>query len=140
MRKLAGHPRQRVQFPEGPHGRAQTRRSNYKLVSPGIVIDTVTGELRLPADKLEHLQTLLQQWGGKTTCTRKELESLIGLLNHACKVVRSFLRRMLDLLHAVPAAQPIIRLNTSFRSDLTWWTAFIQRWNEISFLPPPSLV
>ena len=40
----------------------------------------------------------------RQSCTRKELESLIGLLNHACKVLsagRSFLRRMLDLLHSV---------------------------------------
>ena len=107
----------------------------------GIIIDTVAGELRLSADKLEHLQTLLRHWGSKATCSRKELESLIGLLNHACKVVRSsrfFLQRMLDLLHALPPTQPIIRLNTSFRSDLAWWTAFIAQWNGISFLSPPS--
>ena len=53
----------------------------------GIVIDMVAGELRLPANKLVRLQALLQQWGDKSACTRKELESLIGLLNHACKVV-----------------------------------------------------
>ena len=107
----------------------------------GIVIDTVAGELRLPADKLDRLRALLQHWGSKASCSRKELESLIGLLNHACKVVRSgrsFLRRMLDLLHAVPPTQSIIRLNTSFRSDLAWWAAFVAHWNGISFLPPPS--
>ncbi len=38
-------------------------------------------------------------WATKTSCLRKEL---IGLLNHACKVVRSFLRRMLNLLHSNP--------------------------------------
>lgn len=35
-------------------------------------------------------------------CSHRELQSLVGLLNHACKVVkpgRSFLRRMIDLLH-----------------------------------------
>ena len=109
----------------------------------GIVIDTEAGELYLPDEKLERLQALLQQWGSKVAFTRKELESLIGLLNHACKVVhsgRSFLRRMLDLLHAVPMTQPAIRLNTSFRSNLAWWTEFLKQWNGISFLPPPSLL
>ena len=109
----------------------------------GIVIDTEVWELRLPADKLEQLQELLQQWGDKSTCLCKDFESLIGLLNHACKVVRSgrsFLRRMLDLLHAVPITQHTIRLNNSFRSDLAWWREFITRWNGISFLPPPSML
>jgi hypothetical protein len=109
----------------------------------GIVIDTVASELRLPDDKLERLQIQLRQWGDKAACTRKELESLIGLLNHKCKVVHSgrpFLRRMLDLLHAVPQSQPIIRLNNNFHADLAWWRTFLARWNGISFLPPPSLL
>ena len=111
------------------------------LIILGIEIDTQTGELCLPADKLDHLRTLLHQWGNKAACSRLELESLIGLLNHACKVVmsgRSFLRRMIDLLHAVPSSQPINRLNCGFRSDLAWWSTFINQWNGVSFLPPPS--
>ena len=68
----------------------------------GIEIDTVAGELRLRPEKLQRLQALLESWGDRRVCSRKELESLVGLLNHACKVVRpghSFLCRMLDLLH-----------------------------------------
>ena len=75
------------------------------IVLLGIEIDTIAGELRLPADKLHRLQALLCQWGDRKVCERKELESLIGLLNHACKVVRvgrSFLRHMIDLLHSTP--------------------------------------
>ena len=110
----------------------------------GIEIDTVQGQLRLPLDKLRHLLTTVQSWQCRRTCTRKELESLIGLLNHACKVVRSgrsFLRRMLDLLHAVhrpPNSTIPIRLNLSFRSDLAWWLTFLPTWNGISYLFPPN--
>jgi hypothetical protein len=107
----------------------------------GIEIDTVSGQLRLPADKLTRLCSLLHDWGNKRACSRKELESLIGLLNHACKVVRSgraFLRRMIDLLHAVHQSQPLIRLNLGFRSDLAWWNTFITEWNGVSFLAPPT--
>ena len=108
------------------------------LVILGIEIDSLAGELRLPVDKLTRLRTLLQQWGStrKSSCSRSELESLIGHLNHACKVVRSgrsFLRRMLDLLHAVRPSQPVIRLNHGFRSDLAWWSTFITMWNGVSF-------
>ena len=52
-----------------------------------------------------------------------------------------FLRRMIDLLHAMhrpPHCRAPIRLNAGFRSDLAWWRAFVERWNGVSFLPPPS--
>lgn len=110
----------------------------------GIEVDTLAGELRLPAEKLQRLQALLQEWGDRRSCIRKDLESLIGLLNHACKVVRSgrsFLRRMIDLLHAVhhpPNSTTPIRLNVGFRSDLAWWQEFLPSWNGVAFLLPPS--
>ena len=113
------------------------------LVFLGIIIDTLAGELRLPADKLQRLRDLLHTWGNKKACPRKELESLIGLLNHACKVVRpgrAFLRRLLDLLHssqARPGSNSIIRLNVGARADVAWWREFVSVWNGISFLPPP---
>ncbi len=110
----------------------------------GITIDTAKGELRLPEDKLSRLRDLLEEWKSRKCCTRKELESLIGLLNHACKVIRagrSFLRRMIDLLHSVhrpPASRIPIRLSQGFRADLAWWEEFLTTWNGISFLEPPS--
>ena len=115
------------------------------LVFLGIELDTRAGELRLPSDKLRRLHTLLRQWGDKRTCTRKELESLVGLLNHACKVVqagRSFLRRMIDLLHSRPHTRLArkdtpTRLNTGFRADLAWWQCFLQSWIGVSFLSTP---
>ena len=113
------------------------------LVFLGIEINTSTFMLCLPADKLQRLQALLIEWGDCKSCSRKELESLIVLLNHACKVVRSgcsFLHRMIDLLHSVhrpPHSSIPIRLNTGFHSDLAWWKAFASKWNGMSFLPAP---
>ena len=114
------------------------------LVFLGILFDTLKGELRLPAEKLQCLEALLRDWGDRKSCSRKELESLIGHLNHACKVVRSgrsFPRRMLDFLHSTNHRSSRfhhIRLNTDFRSDIVWWCTFLARWNGVSFLTPPS--
>ena len=113
------------------------------LIFLGIVIDTMAGELRLPESKLQRLRTLLQQWGTKRTCRRKELESLIGLLNHSCKVVRpgqSFLCWLIDLLHQTgnrPEGHSIIRLSNACRTNNAWWAEFVQSWNGISCLQPP---
>ena len=66
-----------------------------------IELDTIKLELRLPADKLECLQSTIHKWyiklflKAKPFCKRKELESLIGLLHDASIVVRpghTFLR------------------------------------------------
>ena len=110
------------------------------LVFLGIEIDTI--------GKPERLQSILRQWGDRRVCTRKELESLVGLLNHACKVVRagrSFLRRMIDLLHSRPSSSRCrgcspIRLNAA---DLAWWVVAVLcialEWHLISpYFPTTS--
>ena len=67
-----------------------------RLTFLGIELDTETWSLRLPRDKLTRIQDTLDTWRERKVCRRKELESLVGLLHHACKVIRpgrSFLRR-----------------------------------------------
>ena len=69
----------------------------------GIELDSVLLQARLPKDKFDNTTALLEQWSHKRSCKRKDLESLMGHLQHACKVVpqgRSFLRRMINLLCA----------------------------------------
>ena len=81
-------------------------------------------ELRLPQKKISELKGLIRVWLGRRSCLKRELQSLVGKLQHACKVVkpgRSFLRRMFELLAGVHKDHHHIRLNTSFRSDLVWW-------------------
>ena len=57
----------------------------------GIEVDTVAMELRLPHDKLQRLRLLVAEWRHRKSCLRRELESLIGHLSHASKVVRRLL-------------------------------------------------
>ena len=113
-----------------------------KLTFPGIEIDTVAGVIRLPEDKLQCLVSILTEWDDRKVCSRRELELLVGLLNHACKVVHpghSFLQRKIDLLtitgHSA-SSKPFhhIRLNREFRVDLAWWRTFIIPWNGVGLL------
>ena len=85
---------------------------------------------------------LLQSWSNKRTCHRQELESLIGHLHHACKVVRpgrTFLRRMIDLLAHFRNRSHPIRLNVEFRRHIHCWLAFFRDWNGISFFLSPGV-
>ena len=103
----------------------------------GIELDTEARTVRLPEDKLRRLQREIRVWRGRKICTKRDLLSLIGQLQHACCVVkpgRTFLRRMIDLSSVAKELHHRIRLNKGFRSDLQWWSYFLPRWNGHSMM------
>ena len=54
-----------------------------RLVFLGIEVDTVEGSLSLHADKLSQLRQEVESWLGRRACQRRELESLVGVLQNA---------------------------------------------------------
>ena len=109
------------------------------LVFLGIDIDTVAGRLSLPADKLLRLRTEVDSWLGRKVCRRRDLESLVGVLQHAAKVVppgRTFVRQMIDLLKGPRRPHYFIRLNQQFRAVLYCWKTFAEKWNGVALFPP----
>ena len=88
----------------------------------GIELDSLLLQVHLPQEKFDRIHALLVSWSLKRHCTWKELESLIGNLQHACKVVslgRTFLRRMINLLSAFRRDDHPIRPNREFHLDLS---------------------
>ncbi len=47
----------------------------------GLVINTVDKVIKVPADKLSDIFSLLEEFTNKTVCTKRQLLSLIGKLN-----------------------------------------------------------
>ena len=83
-------------------------------------------------DKLDRLRNDLSSWETRKSTTIKELQSLIGTLNFACKVVppgRAFLQYMIQLTRGVTKHHHHIRLNHGFHQDLKMWQTFLQGWN-----------
>jgi len=106
------------------------------MVVLGIELDSINQIARLPADKLLNLQQLITLWRARRWCNKRQLESLIGYLHHAAKVVwpgRTFIRRMIDLLCCFRKPEHPIRLNCEFRRDLEWWHQFLNAWHGVSF-------
>ena len=107
------------------------------LVFLGILIDTIRGELRLPQEKLDRLRAQIEEWLQKRKCTKQELLSIAGQLQHAATVVwpgRVFVRRLFDLSATVRKASHHVYLNLGARSDLAWWREFLAEWNGVSML------
>ena len=100
-------------------------------------LDSKALEMRLPRDKLLDLQQTSSAWSGRRSCRKKELESLVGKLSHASRVVqpgKTFLRQLFELLKGTHKGFHHIRLNVAARSDIYWWSTFVQSWNGISLL------
>ena len=103
----------------------------------GIELDTVAQTMRLPSEKLGRLQRMIEGWSGRRSCIKRDLQSLIGLLQHASSVVRpsrTFLRRIIALLSVAKRPHHRIRLNAGFRSDFQWWASFLPGWSGISMM------
>ena len=106
------------------------------MVFAGIELDTRAMEARLPDDKLVKCKERIAAALERSKLTLKELQSIIGLLNFACKVVpsgRAFLRRMINLTIGVRQPSHHIRLNKHAKADLSAWLLFLQQFNGKSF-------
>ena len=71
----------------------------------------------------------------KSSCIKRELQSLLGLLLYITKCVkysRFFLNRMLDTLKAA-ADDNHITLDNSFKNDLAWFNKFLTNFNGTTF-------
>ena len=104
----------------------------------GIELDAARQVARLPAGKLAALATLLEEWAGRVSCTKRDLLSLIGSLSFAARVVRPgrlFLRRLITLSTSVPALDAIIPLHGDALADIDWWRQFIRDWNGVELFP-----
>ena len=103
----------------------------------GIDLDTVKMEARLPKDKLSELKLLLQTYIHKKKIKFKDLQSLLGHLNFACRVIkpgRCFLRRLYDLTCGTHQPEHFIRLNNAARADLNLWFSFLGQYNGCTII------
>ncbi len=101
----------------------------------GIILDSVKMEARLPLEKIQRISALLQAFSTKKSCTKRELLSLLGHLNFACRVIypgRAFVSYMISLSSSVSKLHHYIKISAECRSDMNMWSKFLQDWNGVS--------
>ena len=69
--------------------------SEKKLVEPGtrvmclgVLIDSVQGTISIPEEKLQQVNKAVHEWLGKNLCTKRQLQSILGLLLYVHKCVK----------------------------------------------------
>ena len=107
-----------------------------KIIFLGLELDSAEMEIRLPDDKFLKLRKKLTYFQTRKKCTLLELQSLIGLLNFGCAVMkpgRAFLRRIIDLTLGLKRPTHRRWLTKEARADLKAWSLFIENFNGKSF-------
>ncbi|XP_062592590.1 uncharacterized protein LOC134254037 [Saccostrea cucullata] len=92
-------------------------------------------QARLPLDKIERITLCISNILSRKSCTRKELEQLLGHLNFATRVIlpgRSFVSYLYKLMSSVKEGYYHIHLNKECKADLYMWLEFLSNWNGIS--------
>ena len=105
----------------------------------GLEVDTVAMLVKIPVDKLQNLRSsidaLLHRQGKKITL--RELQSMIGKLNFACRAVlpgRAFCRRLIDATCGVNKPYHRIRVSKEMAEDLYVWKMFLDNFNGANIM------
>ncbi|CAG2233323.1 unnamed protein product [Mytilus edulis] len=117
--------------------------SAHKTVGPstsleylGIILDSMHMIAKLPDEKLVRIKDILYSYLNRRSCTKREMLSLLGHLNYACKVIipgRSFVSYLLTLAHSVKELYHHVTITKGCRDDMAiyksveWYIIFYQR-------------
>lgn len=97
----------------------------------GILFDSLTMQISLPAEKLDSLYSELAFFENRTRATVRQIQRLCGILSHCSKVVRggrTFSQRVIQLLKGLDGSKRI-RLSTGFHADIRWWSSLVPWFN-----------
>ena len=107
----------------------------------GFILDSEKQELRLPSEKLAKIYLALDTWKDRKRGTKRDLLSLIELLQHCCQAVilgRPFLRRLIDRAKTVTELHQFVKLSIWEQEDIKWWYTIVKSWNRKSLFHLPK--
>ena len=124
-----------------------------RLTFLGIEIDTEAMEARLSQERLEELRSSLSVWVTRDTASIQEFQSLAGVLNFVCRVVRPGRVYLRSIIAQVTTLQRLARksrsgsgavaraermrqhtLHPDVRADVAWWYHSLAQWNGVGIL------
>lgn len=87
----------------------------------GISLDT--------GSKLSRIRSVINAFTRSQVCIKKQLQSLLGMLNSIIPQGRSFISLILVFLSQAQDPHQILRLDQAATADLAMWDKFLENWN-----------
>ena len=109
---------------------------NTVMVFLGIEVNTILLTLTIPSDKWREIQECLAKWKIKKVANLKQVQQLTGLLNFACRCVKSgriYLSRILNFLRTL-STYGFKVIPESVKHDVNWWIEFAPMFNGITMM------
>jgi len=105
----------------------------------GILLNSESFTMTIPSRKLRDIRDELNIWINKEICTLKNLQSLIGKLQHLSCCIRGgriFVNRLLNSLREATASNTpfCIHISREFKQDLYFWLNLMQDFNGVSIM------
>jgi len=101
----------------------------------GLELDSVDMVVRMPVSKIQEIVQKIQSILGKEKVTLRNMQSLIGMLNFASRVIvpgRPFCRRLINATCGLTQPSHHLRVNKGIKADLKMWLVFFQEFNGVS--------
>lgn len=111
----------------------------YQLIL-GLWFNSIKMSMEIDVVRLEEIKRETTAWLSKKEAKRKEVESIVGLLNFVAKCVRPsriFMTRLFDFLKEMPL-KGSVELSDGFKQDISWWNKFMPHYNGVSLIPAPE--
>ena len=108
------------------------------MICLGILVNSETRTMSVPPEKLASITAMCHDWQNKKSCTKRQLQSLLGSLLFISKCVkpaRVFLNRMLEFLRLM-GKQRMVTLSPEFFRDLNWFCTFLKQFNGVVYYDP----
>ena len=137
----------------GPTGHSENHQviqEVYQQLDPPLALEKVEGPstsltflgILLDGDlsssrKITAHQTWVAAWLGIRNAKKRQILSLVGLLEHTTEVVKpgqTFVARMYKAGAKLKKLHHKTRLTKGFQSDLQWWHIFVTTWNGVNFI------
>jgi hypothetical protein len=118
-----------------PLNQKKTAGPATELEYLGIILDTQKMEARLPMNKLIRIRGLVKGMLERDRCTKREMLSLLGHLNFACRVVyhgRTFISGLIKASTGVKELHHTVFISQSCKEDLYMWDRLLGQWNGVS--------
>lgn len=118
-----------------PVASEKTEGPTTKICFLGLEIDSEEMVIRIPKSKIDEITQKIQEILPRQKCTLKQMQSLIGSLNFACRAVtpgRPFCRRLINAICGLTKQHHHLRITAGMKKDLTLWLQFFKNFNGVS--------